>query len=166
MARLGKKQLDAIKIIAKARRQPTLSIPEAGFLIAEQGETASYDAARKNRLGVPVLESGGKLRCRSVDVLSLLGLGTEEPLQQSVVVPTNAAAVNAAELPPAERPGFRKARKLSNPAPSLEPAPPAPDERIARAILQQLRAQLAPGDFEQLLQTHLAASQPGPALSK
>jgi hypothetical protein len=68
-----KTQLDASEIIAKARRQPTLSVPETGFLIAEQGETASYQNAKDGTLGVPVLEVGGKLRTRSIDVLRLLG---------------------------------------------------------------------------------------------
>jgi hypothetical protein len=158
-----KTQLVAAEIIAKARRQPTLSIPESGFLISESGETASYDAARKNRLGVPVIESGGKLRCRSVDVLNLLGLSlTEEPLPQTPVV----GPVNAAGPLPAERPRFRKARKSStrtDPASPLEPAPSP--ERLSKEPHEQMQAiqqrlmQLA-SDVEQLQRTHSAAPQP------
>jgi hypothetical protein len=105
---------------------------------------------------VPVIESGGKLRCRSVDVLTLLGLSlTEEPLPQNLTAaPVNTAPVNAAEPSPADgsaaRLGFRKVRKPStrtDPAPPSEPAPPAPHEQM-QAIQQQLM-QLA-GDVEQL----------------
>jgi hypothetical protein len=64
----------AAVIMEKLRSQPSVSIPEAAFVLSESDETAAYDAARSGTLGVPTYESGGKIRARSLDVLRVLGL--------------------------------------------------------------------------------------------
>jgi hypothetical protein len=74
MARNTKDRKSVAVILQKLRSQPTVSIPEAGFILSESGETASYDAARNGTLGVSTFESGGKIRARSADILKLLNL--------------------------------------------------------------------------------------------
>jgi hypothetical protein len=77
-------------ISRKLQTQPTVSVPEAGFALADLSRNASYDAAKNGTLGVPVLTIGGKLRVPSIAVLRRLGLTTE-------VTTTNDATTVAAE---------------------------------------------------------------------
>ena len=48
------------QILAKLKSEPTVSVPDAGKALADLSENAAYRAAKKNTLGVPVLEVGGK----------------------------------------------------------------------------------------------------------
>jgi len=65
-------------IFRKLQTQPTVSVPEAGFALAELHKNAAYKAAKNKELGVPVLEIGGKLRVPSIAVLRKLNLHPDE----------------------------------------------------------------------------------------
>ena len=62
------------QILAELKSQPTVSVPTAGRALADLSENAAYRAAKNNKLGVPVMEVGGRKRVISVDVLRKLGL--------------------------------------------------------------------------------------------
>jgi hypothetical protein len=62
------------QILAELKNSPTVSIPTAGRALADMSENASYRTAKAGKLGVPILEVGGKKRVRSGDVLRKLGL--------------------------------------------------------------------------------------------
>jgi hypothetical protein len=64
-------------ILKKLQTQPTVSVPEAGWVLGDLGRNAAYGAARAGTLGVPVLETGGKLRVPSIAVLHKLGLADD-----------------------------------------------------------------------------------------
>jgi hypothetical protein len=61
-------------ILQKLHTQPTVSVPEAGLALGDLSRNASYDAAKNDKLGVPVFDVGGKKRVPSVAVLRVLGL--------------------------------------------------------------------------------------------
>jgi hypothetical protein len=65
--------------LAALRRHPSVSVPEAGRALANLGKNASYEAAKKGTLGVPVFESAGRKRVPSIAVLRQLGLADEGP---------------------------------------------------------------------------------------
>jgi hypothetical protein len=62
------------QILAELKSKPTVSVPVAGRALADMSENASYRAAANNKLGVPVLDVGGKKRVASSAVLRALGL--------------------------------------------------------------------------------------------
>jgi hypothetical protein len=62
------------RLLEKLRTQPTVSVPEAGKALGDLGRNASYDAAKNDKLGVPVHDVGGKKRVASIAVLRVLGL--------------------------------------------------------------------------------------------
>ena len=62
------------EILAELRTKPTVSVPTAGKVLGDLNKNSSYDAAKTGKLGVPVLEVGGKKRVASVHVLRALGL--------------------------------------------------------------------------------------------
>jgi hypothetical protein len=66
------------KILAELKQQPTVSVPTAGRVLGDLSRNASYDAARRGVLGVPVITVGGKKRVPSVAVLKKLGLLNED----------------------------------------------------------------------------------------
>jgi hypothetical protein len=65
------------EILAELRAKPTVSVPTAGKALADLSKNASYDAAKNGKLGVPILEVGGKKRVPSIAVLRRLGLADE-----------------------------------------------------------------------------------------
>lgn len=65
------------EILAELRSKPSVSVPTAGKALADMSRNASYDAANKGTLGVPVFETGGKKRVPSIAVLRKLGLADE-----------------------------------------------------------------------------------------
>jgi hypothetical protein len=67
------------EILAELRSKPTVSVPTAGKALGDLSKNASYDAANKGTLGVPVFEAGGKKRVPSIAVLRKLGLADEGP---------------------------------------------------------------------------------------
>jgi hypothetical protein len=97
-------------VLQKLQTQPTVSVPEAGYALAELGRNASYKAAEEDKLGVPVLKVGGKKRVPSVPVLRKLGL--ESALPPPVLPPPPATpTVIPGSLPakPANKPRRRRA---------------------------------------------------------
>jgi hypothetical protein len=66
-------------ILAELRSKPSVSVPTAGKALGDLSKNASYDAATKGTLGVPVLKVGGKLRVPSIAVLRKLGLADDAP---------------------------------------------------------------------------------------
>jgi hypothetical protein len=66
-------------ILAELRSKPTVSVPTAGKALGDLNRNSAYDAANKGRLGVPVIEVGGKKRVPSIAVLRKLGLADEAP---------------------------------------------------------------------------------------
>jgi len=76
-------------VLAELRSKPTCSIPLAGQALGDLSPNASYVAATAGRLGVPIMEVGGKKkRIPSIAVLRKLGLVEDQP---------TAAASTAAE---------------------------------------------------------------------
>jgi hypothetical protein len=67
------------EVLQKLRTQPTVSVPEAGFALADMSRNASYEAAKDGKLSVPVLKVGGKLRVSSIGVLRELDLVDASP---------------------------------------------------------------------------------------
>ena len=63
-----------IELIEKLKAEPTVSVPEAGKALADLSRNGSYQAAREGKLGVRVLEIGGRRRVPSIEVLRALGL--------------------------------------------------------------------------------------------
>jgi hypothetical protein len=63
-----------IEILAELKSRPTVSVPIAGKVLGDLSRNGSYEAARTGKLGVPVIEVGGKKRVSSIVVLRLLGL--------------------------------------------------------------------------------------------
>ena len=55
----------------------TVSAPFTGEVLADLNKNSSYEAAVNNRLGVDVIEVGGKKRCSSVSILRRLGYDNE-----------------------------------------------------------------------------------------
>jgi hypothetical protein len=75
--------------------QPTVSVPFTGKVLAELNKNSSYDAANNDKLGVDVLEVGGKKRCSSVGILRKLGYDNELIallLKHGVIEPDKEAA--------------------------------------------------------------------------
>jgi hypothetical protein len=66
-------------LIAELRSSPTVSVPTAGRALGDLSRNASYEAAKKGTLGVPVFEAGGKKRVPSIAVLRQLGLVDDDP---------------------------------------------------------------------------------------
>lgn len=62
------------EILAELRSKPTVSVPTAGRALADLSKNGAYEAARAGRLGVPVIETGGKKRVASIHILRKLGL--------------------------------------------------------------------------------------------
>lgn len=62
------------EILAELKASPTVDVPTAGKALANLSPNAAYRAAAKDKLGVPVLEIGGRKRVTSVAVLRKLGL--------------------------------------------------------------------------------------------
>jgi len=62
------------EILAELRNQPTVSVPIAGQALAGLSRNSAYEAAKTGKLGVPVLEIGGRKRVPSVAVLRQLGI--------------------------------------------------------------------------------------------
>jgi hypothetical protein len=67
------------EILAELRENPSVSVPTAGKALGDLSKNASYDAAKKGTLGVPVIEVGGKKRVPSIAVLRQLGLADDAP---------------------------------------------------------------------------------------
>jgi hypothetical protein len=67
------------EILAELRSKPSVSVPTAGKALGDLSKNASYDAAIKGTLGVPVIEVGGKKRVPSIAVLRKLGLADDTP---------------------------------------------------------------------------------------
>jgi hypothetical protein len=65
--------MDIKDLIAELRSNPTVSVVTAGRAFG-LGRNAAYEAARRGKLGVPVIEAGGKKRVASAAVLRELGL--------------------------------------------------------------------------------------------
>jgi hypothetical protein len=65
------------EILAVLVSQPTVGVPFTGKVLAELNKNSSYDAANKARLGVDVIEVGGKKRCTSISILRKLGYDNE-----------------------------------------------------------------------------------------
>ena len=61
-------------ILAELRTNPTVEVPTAGLALGDMSKNGSYEAARADRLGVPVIDVGGKKRVPSIAVLRKLGL--------------------------------------------------------------------------------------------
>jgi hypothetical protein len=64
-------------ILIELRSKPTVSVPTAGKALGDLSKNASYDAAKKGTLGVPVFDAGGKKRVPSIAVLRQLGLADD-----------------------------------------------------------------------------------------
>jgi len=67
------------EILAELRSSPTVSVPTAGRALGDLSKNASYEAAKRGTLGVPVFEAGGKKRVPSIAVLRQLGLADDDP---------------------------------------------------------------------------------------
>ena len=61
-----------------AQLQPTVDVPTAGLALGNLSRNSAYEAARTGKLGVPVLEVGGKKRVPSAAILRALGLLVEK----------------------------------------------------------------------------------------
>jgi hypothetical protein len=62
------------EILAELKSSPTVSVPTAGKALGDLSRNAAYEAARRDTLGVPVIDVGGKRRVPSIAVLHALGL--------------------------------------------------------------------------------------------
>jgi hypothetical protein len=62
------------KILAELKSKPTVSVPLAGRALGDLSRNGAYEAARNDKLGVPVMQVGGKKRVSSIAVLRKLGL--------------------------------------------------------------------------------------------
>jgi len=60
-------------ILTILRTKPTVSVPFAGMALGELSPNVSYKAAAADRLGVPVMDIGGRRRGASIHVLGMLG---------------------------------------------------------------------------------------------
>ncbi len=49
-------------VLNELRTKPTVSVPTAGLALGNFSKNAAYEAARQKKLGVSVIEVGGKLR--------------------------------------------------------------------------------------------------------
>jgi hypothetical protein len=67
------------EILAELRSKPSVSVPKAGKALGDLSRNASYDAATKGKLGVPVFDVGGKKCVPSIAVLRKLGLADDAP---------------------------------------------------------------------------------------
>ncbi len=67
------------EILAELRNQPTVSVPTAGQALAGLSRNSSYEAAKTGKLGVPVIEVGGRKRVPSAAVLRQLGIDSLPP---------------------------------------------------------------------------------------
>jgi hypothetical protein len=85
------------EIIAELRSKPSVSVPIAGKALGDLSKNASYDAANKGTLDVPVLKVGGKLRVPSIAVLRKLGLAEETPTAAYPTAPPRAGVGDAHE---------------------------------------------------------------------
>ena len=65
------------KILAELKSKPTVSVPLAGQVLGDLSRNGAYEAARRNALGVPVMQVGGKKRVSSIAVLRKLGLAED-----------------------------------------------------------------------------------------
>lgn len=63
-----------MEILAELKRNPTVSVPIAGKVLGDLSRNGAYEAARAGKLGVPVLEIGGKKRVPSAAILRALGI--------------------------------------------------------------------------------------------
>jgi len=73
------KEITMRDALAKLRRAPSVSVPVAGRALGDLGMIASYGAADKGTLGVPVFDAGGRRRVPSIAVLRKLGLAETDP---------------------------------------------------------------------------------------
>ncbi len=62
------------EILAELKSKPTVSVPVAGKVLGDLSKNASYEAARRGTLGVPVLEISGRKRVPSIAILRKIGL--------------------------------------------------------------------------------------------
>jgi hypothetical protein len=62
------KEITMKQALAALRQGPSVSVPEAGRALADLGKNASYAAAEKGTLGVPVFEAAGRKRVPSIAV--------------------------------------------------------------------------------------------------
>jgi len=67
------------EILAELRSRPSVSVPVAGAALAGLSKNASYDAAARGELGVPVFSVGRSKRVPSIAVLRQLGLADTDP---------------------------------------------------------------------------------------
>jgi hypothetical protein len=65
------------EMLAELRSKPSVSVPFAGKVLGDLSKNASYEAANRGELGVPVYSVGGKKRVASTAVLRKLGLADE-----------------------------------------------------------------------------------------
>ena len=63
------------KILAELKSKPTVSVP--GQVLGDLSRNGAYEAARRGKLGVPVMQVGGKKRVSSIAVLRKLGLAED-----------------------------------------------------------------------------------------
>jgi hypothetical protein len=76
------KEITMEQALAALRQKPSVSIPVAGRALADLGKNASYGAAEKGTLGVPVFEAAGRKRVPSIAVQRKLGMagdGSRQP---------------------------------------------------------------------------------------
>jgi hypothetical protein len=80
-------------VLEKLLNQATVSVPEAGLALGNLSKNAAYEAAKDGRLGVPILQVGGKLRVASMAVLRALCLepALTPPTATPAVTPTSPA---------------------------------------------------------------------------
>jgi hypothetical protein len=76
------------RLLQKLRAQPTVSVPEAGQALGGLGKNASYEAARRGTLGVPVMDVGGLKRVASIAVLRKLGLDPDSAADRLDAAPS------------------------------------------------------------------------------
>jgi hypothetical protein len=81
MKKVGQAKLTWQGVLTKLRTEPTVSVPEAGFALGNLSKNPSYEAAKEDKLGVPVIDTGGKKRVPSIFVLRRLGIENENPPQ-------------------------------------------------------------------------------------
>jgi len=131
------------EIIAGLRARASQTVPWTGEAIGELKRGASYIAGKNGTLGVPVYQSGGKLRTASIDIARRLGV------EDAVVAPTanQPAEITAPPLTIAA-PVIPSAAPKSAPAARKPPAPktvaarkaPAPEAAAPRQARRQARS--------------------------
>ena len=106
------------EILAELRTKPTTNVPNTGKILGDLKPNASYQAAKDKKLGVEVFWIGGKLRCRSIEVLRVLGLENEAEFANTEEQAEATAPPTAADPQPTTRKA--PAREASAPRPQRE----------------------------------------------